>query len=152
VQPGAAGRIFGLMSITAIPRRLTLDFSDLFSKGFNFSSISGEFVLADGIANTSNLVMAGDAARIEVKGPIDIVDKRYNQSVKVTPNVSSTLPVAGAVAGGPVGLGVGAAILLVDKIADNLFGKEIVNLVSYNYKLTGPWAEPELSTLRAGTP
>jgi uncharacterized protein (TIGR02099 family) len=150
VQPGAAGRIFGLMSITAIPRRLTLDFSDLFSKGFNFSSISGEFVLADGIANTSNLAMAGEAARIEVKGPIDLVEKRYNQSVKVTPNVSSTLPVAGAVAGGPVGLGVGAAILLVDKIADNLFGKEIVNLVSYNYKLTGPWAEPELSTLRAG--
>ncbi len=151
VEPGAAGRIFGLMSITAIPRRLTLDFSDLFSKGFNFNSITGTFNLADGIADTSNLVMAGEAARIEVKGPIDLVEKSYNQSVKVTPNVSSTLPVAGAVAGGPVGLGVGAAILLVDKIADNLFGKEIVNLVSYSYKLSGPWTEPELTTLQAVT-
>ena len=151
VEPGAAGRIFGLMSITAIPRRLTLDFSDLFSKGFSFNSISGDFELANGIATTSNLSMAGEAAKIDVTGPIDMVDKNYDQVVKVTPNVSSTLPLAGAVAGGPVGLGVGTAILLVDKIADNLFGTEIVNLVSYSYKLTGPWDEPELTTIRAVT-
>jgi len=151
VEPGAAGRIFGLMSITAIPRRLTLDFSELFSKGFNFTSITGEFDLAAGIANTENLTMNGDAAKIEVRGPIDLVEKQYDQTLTVTPKVSSTLPLAGVVAGGPVGLGVGTAILLVEKIADNLFGKEIVNLVSYNYSLSGPWAEPELKTIQAVT-
>jgi uncharacterized protein (TIGR02099 family) len=151
VEPGAAGRIFGLMSIAAIPRRLTLDFSDLFSKGFNFSSITGQFDFAAGIANTDNLIMNGDAAKIEVRGPVNLLKREYDQTVTVTPNVSSTLPVAGVVAGGPIGLGVGAAILLVDKIADDLFGKEIVNLVSYNYSLTGPWAEPELKTIQSVT-
>jgi uncharacterized protein YhdP len=147
VEPGAAGRIFGLLSIAAIPRRLALDFSDLFGKGFDFSAITGQFSFADGVARTDDLVMRGDSALIEVAGPIHLVDKTYDQIVKVTPEVSSTLPIAGAVAGGPVGLGVGTAILLVDKIAGTLFDREIVNLISYQYALTGPWDSPRLNVM-----
>jgi len=148
LEPGAAGRIFGLLSIAALPRRLSLDFSDLFGKGFNFDSISGSFDFANGIASTDNMTMKGESAIIEMKGPIDITNKSYNQQVKVTPNVSSTLPLAGAMAGGPVGLGVGAAILLFDKLADNLFDKNIVNLISYKYDLTGPWHDPQLTVVK----
>jgi uncharacterized protein YhdP len=139
------------MSIATIPRRLALDFSDLFSKGFHFQSIAGDFKLDKGIATTDNLSMLGDSATIDVSGPVNMIDKTYNQTVVVTPNVSSTLPVAGAVAGGPVGLGVGAALLLADKLADSLFGKEIVNVISYRYALTGPWDEPELTAQRTVT-
>lgn len=148
IEPGAAGRIFGLLSVAAIPRRLSLDFSDLFGKGFNFDSISGDFKLANGLAITDNMVMKAESALIEMKGPIDVVNKSYNQQVKVTPNVSSTLPLAGAMAGGPIGLGVGTAILLFDKLADNLFDKNIVNLISYKYDLTGPWNDPQLSVVK----
>jgi uncharacterized protein (TIGR02099 family) len=144
VGPGAAGRIFGLLSIAAIPRRLALDFSDLFGKGLDFSSINGRFTLGNGIARTDGLTMLGDSATIKVMGPIDLINKTYNQTVKITPNVSSTLPLAGAVAGGPVGLGVGTAILLFDKLAGNIFDRDIVNLISYNYQLTGPWDNPNL--------
>ncbi len=148
IEPGAAGRIFGLLSVAAIPRRLSLDFSDLFGKGFNFDSISGDFKLANGLATTDNMVMKAESALIEMTGPIDVANKSYNQQVKVTPNVSSTLPLAGAMAGGPVGLGVGAAILLFDKLADNLFDKNIVNLISYKYDLTGPWNDPQLTVVK----
>lgn len=151
VEPGAAGRIFGLLSITAIPRRLALDFSDLFGKGFDFSTISGKFEFANGIARTRNLVMQGDSALIEVAGPIDLVNKSYDQIVTVTPKVSSTLPLAGAVAGGPVGLGVGTAILLFDKLAGDIFDREIVNLISYRYQLTGPWENPGLNVVTSST-
>jgi len=147
VEPGAAGRIFGLLSIAAIPRRLALDFSDLFGKGFDFSAITGHFTFAGGIARTDDLIMRGDSALIEVAGPVYLVEKTYDQVVKVTPEVSSTLPIAGAVAGGPVGLGVGTAILLVDKIAGTLFDREIVNLISYQYALTGPWDSPKLNVV-----
>jgi len=92
--------------------------------------------------------MKAESALIEMTGPIDIVNKSYNQHVKVTPNVSSTLPLAGAMAGGPIGLGVGAAILLFDKLADNLFDKNIVNLISYKYDLTGPWNDPQLNVVK----
>jgi len=151
VEPGAAGRIFGLMSIAALPRRLSLDFSDLFSSGFTFDSIKSEFELANGIAQTKNLTLNGAAAKIEMFGPVDIVKQRYNQQVKVTPNVSSTLPLAGAVAGGPVGLGVGTALLVFDKISGKLFGKNIVNLISYKYHLTGPWQDPQLTVIKPET-
>lgn len=143
VEPGAAGRILGLMSIVALPRRLALDFSDLFSSGFNFDSISASFALNGGLAKTDDFILKGPSAEIEIVGMADMVEQSYDQQVTITPNVSSTLPLAGAVAGGPVGLGVGTAILLVDKLSGSLFGKNIINLISYRYTLTGPWDEPE---------
>jgi len=136
-----------LLSIAAIPRRLALDFSDLFGKGFDFSGINGQFQFSNGIARTDNLTMQGDSALIEVSGPTDMVAKTYDQIVKITPKVSSALPLAGAVAGGPVGLGVGTAILLFDKIAGQVFDREIVDLISYSYKLTGPWNNPRLNVV-----
>ncbi|MFW5427137.1 MAG: YhdP family protein, partial [Methylophagaceae bacterium] len=145
VEPGAAGRIFGLMSIAALPRRLSLDFSDLFGKGFTFDSITGDFKFKNGLALTDNFMLKSASAEIEIAGNVDLVNKQYAQQVKIIPNVSSTLPVAGAVAGGPIGLGVGTAILLVDKLTDKLFDKNIVNIISYKYDLTGPWDDPLLT-------
>jgi uncharacterized protein (TIGR02099 family) len=152
IEPGAAGRVFGLLSVAAIPRRLALDFNELFGKGLNFSSIKGSFDIANGIATTPDLTLKSESANIMVTGPIDLVNKQYNQTVNIRPNISSTLPLAGAVAGGPIGLGVGTAILLADKLAGKLFGKQIVNLISYNYKLTGPWQEPDLKVIRPSLP
>ena len=146
IEPGASGRVFGLMSIAAVPRRLALDFNELFGKGLNYKSIRGVFSVAKGIATTNRFKLKSEAAEIEINGPIDIVNQRYDQTVKITPNVSSTLPLAGAVAGGPIGLGVGTAILLADKLAGNLFDKDILNVVSYNYTLSGPWLNPDLQT------
>lgn len=151
VEPGAAGRIFGLMSIAALPRRLALDFSDLFSNGFYFGSIKGTFKFSNGQAVTNDFVLKGSSATIEMAGPVDLINQKYNQTVTITPNVSSTLPLAGAVAGGPIGLGVGTAILLVDKLAGALFDRNIVNLISYNYYLTGPWDSPDLTITKPST-
>lgn len=149
VDAGAAGRFFGLLSFAAIPRRLALDFSDLFRGGFDFSSIQGEFDFAQGIARTDNLTLRGDSALIEISGPINLVQQTYDQTVKMTPSVSSTLPLAGAVAGGPVGLGVGTALFLADQLAGKLFNREIINLISYRYSLTGQWNAPEMTSIRA---
>lgn len=145
VEPGAAGRVFGLLSFTALPRRLSLDFSDLFGKGFSFDAIKGRFNIADGNAVTDNSRMRGPTADIEVTGRVGLVAKDYDQQITVTPNLSSSLPLAGAAAGGAVGLGVGAAVLLADKAVNKLFGGNIINLISYQYKLTGTWDKPEFS-------
>ncbi|OUR87117.1 TIGR02099 family protein, partial [Methylophaga sp. 42_8_T64] len=145
VEPGAAGRIFGLLSVATIPRRLALDFTDLFGKGFSFDSINGSFGLSNGTAYTDDLSMKGSSATIDVVGPVNLIEKTYDQTIKITPNVASTLPVAGAAVGGPIGLGVGTAILIFDKLVGELFDKQIVNLISYSYNLTGPWDEPQLN-------
>ncbi|NNG13685.1 MAG: hypothetical protein HKM22_00830, partial [Gammaproteobacteria bacterium] len=58
VSPGA-GRVFGLLSLQTLPRRLTLDFSDVFKKGFSFDRIKGSFLLERGDAYTTNLYLEG---------------------------------------------------------------------------------------------
>jgi len=152
VDSGAGGRVLGLMSITALPRRLSLDFSDLFAKGLSFDSINGSFDITDGIAETNDFLLKGPAAKVDISGKVDLGEQQYDQVVKITPNVSSTLPWAGAIAGGPVGFGVGAAIVLADKLSDSLLGKNIVNIISYKYSLSGPWENPEFKVLESTSP
>jgi uncharacterized protein (TIGR02099 family) len=137
VKPGA-GRVFGLVSLHTVPRRLSLDFSDLFRKGYAFDRIEGNFVLSDGDAYTSDLFIEGPAARIDISGRIGLADEDYDELITVVPHVSSSLPIAGAIAGGPV---VGAAILL----AEHLLGDELEKRTKFahkQYTVTGPWADP----------
>jgi uncharacterized protein (TIGR02099 family) len=134
VEPGA-GRIFGLLSLQALPRRLSLDFSDFFRKGFSFDRIEGNFAVKDGSAATRDLTMTGPAAKIAVNGKIDLAARTYDQTVVVTPSVASGLPVAGAVAGGPA---VGAVILLMEK----MFKPNIERMTRVTYRVTGSWSDP----------
>lgn len=139
IDPGA-GRIFGLISLQALPRRLSLDFSDIFQKGFSFDRIEGDFALAGGNATTKNLIMDGPAARIEAQGRIGLDTRDYDQVVTVNPNVTSSLPVAGAVVGG---VGVGAAILFAQKLLE----PEIDKATRIKYSVTGPWDNPVITRI-----
>ncbi|HEX2138606.1 MAG TPA: YhdP family protein, partial [Woeseiaceae bacterium] len=67
IEPGA-GRVFGLMSVVALPRRLSLDFSDVFDRGFGFDEITGNFRLEDGQAYTCDLSLKGPAADVGIVG------------------------------------------------------------------------------------
>ena len=40
IEPGI-GKLLGVLSLQALPRRITLDFRDVFSEGFAFDSIDG---------------------------------------------------------------------------------------------------------------
>jgi uncharacterized protein (TIGR02099 family) len=143
VEPGAAGRIFGLLSIQALPRRLTLDFRDLFARGLRYDRIEGSFVVADGNAHTRDLVVEGGAARIEVTGRVGLDAQDYDQVVTVTPRVSTTLPVAGAIAGGPAGAVAGL-------LAQGLLREQIDRAAASRYTVKGSWADPQVG--REGAP
>jgi uncharacterized protein (TIGR02099 family) len=137
VKPGA-GRVFGLVSLHTLPRRLLLDFDDLYKKGYAFDRIEGHFVLNDGDAYTSDLVIEGPAARIDISGRIGLEDEDYDELVTVVPHVSSSLPIAGAIAGGPI---VGAALLLADHLLGDRLEKH-TKFAHKQYTVTGPWSDP----------
>lgn len=141
VDPGA-GRILGLLSFQALPRRLTLDFSDLFQKGFTFDRLAGSFTIEKGNAFTDNLHMDGPAARIEARGRVGLAAEDYDQRVTVIPSVSAGLPVAGALAGG---VGAGAALYLVEK----LLKPGIDKITKVDYLVTGPWTDPKVTRITA---
>ncbi len=131
------GRIFGLLSLQALPRRLSLDFSDLVQRGFAFDRIEGTFTIANGDAYTNDLYMEGPAARVDVAGRIGLAAEDYDQTALVTPRVSSSIPVVGGLAGGPaVGLGLW--------VAERIFGKKIDEMSRVRYNITGPWRDPQV--------
>jgi uncharacterized protein (TIGR02099 family) len=142
-----AGRLFGLLSLQTLPRRLALDFGDLFGKGFSFDSIDGSFRISDGNAQTEDLVMVGPAARIEVRGRTGLARRDYDQRVVVIPSLSSNLPVASALFG-PVGIGIGAALYVGQQMFKGIPGA-IDSVLSQHYTVTGPWTEPVITKQEA---
>jgi uncharacterized protein (TIGR02099 family) len=141
LQPGA-GRVLGLFSVAALPRRLALDFSDLTEKGLAFDTIRGDFELRDGNAYTSNLVLRGPAAEIGIAGRTGFRTRDYDQTAVVTGNLGVSLPVAGALAGGPA---IGAALLLFSQV----FKEPLKGITRGYYRITGPWDEPVVERVEA---
>lgn len=134
LAPGV-GRLFGLISVGELPRRLSLDFGDVFGKGLGFDSITGDFTLADGNAITRNLKIRGPAAEISIDGRTGLRAKDYDQQVTVVPHLGSSLPVVGAVVGGPVGAAAGLAV-------QGLLGKGLNHAALRRYHVTGSWDKP----------
>ncbi len=135
VEPGA-GRLFGLFSLQALPRRLTLDFRDLFGKGFRFDRIKGEIRLGDGNATTHDLLLEGPTARIAVSGRTGYVARDYDQHILVIPGDGSNLFVAGALAWGPQA---GALIWMAEKLL------RLDKVAQYVYHVTGSWEKPVIT-------
>ena len=142
VDPGA-GRVLGLMSLTALPRRLTLDFSDLTGKGFAFDTIKGDFELKDGNAYTTDLVLKGPAAEIGIVGRTGIKARDYDQTAQVTGHLGGPLAAAGALAAGPA---VGAALLLFSSV----FKEPLGGVARGYYRITGSWEKPSVERIGAG--
>ncbi|MGD8274806.1 MAG: YhdP family protein, partial [Thiohalocapsa sp.] len=136
VEPGV-GRMLGVLNLGALERRLSLDFSDVLDTGFTFDSINGRLTIGSGIARISQLDILSSTADIRVRGSTNLVDQTFDQNVRVTPKIGTGVAIAGAVAGGPL---VGAAVLLADKVS----GNAVSGLASYEYRVTGPWAEPDI--------
>jgi uncharacterized protein (TIGR02099 family) len=141
VEPGA-GRVFGLMSLAHLGRRLQLDFDDLTGEGLSFDTLKGTFRLADGIAHTDNLTLRGSAAEIGLAGQTNLRDRSYDQTAVVTGQLGASLGVAGALAGGPA---VGAALLLFSQI----FKERLKGVTRGYYRITGSWDDPQIRRIDA---
>ena len=139
VDPGI-GRLIGLLSITELSRRLTLDFSDLFLEGFTFNTATGTMNIKNGQATMDDVVIDGPAAKVEIKGRSGLATRDYDQEITVTPTVSAGLPIAGAIVGGPV---TGAVLLL----AQRLVGSSMDKLIQSKYTLTGSWDAPQVTPI-----
>ena len=140
LKPGA-GRVVGLASVAALPRRLALDFSDLTDKGLAFDTIRGDFDLREGSAFTDDVLVKGPAAEIGLIGRVGLKNKDYDQTAVVTGNVSSSLPLA-AFAAGPV---IGGAVLIFTQV----FKQPLKGLARGYYRITGNWDNPIVERIKS---
>lgn len=71
IEPGGA-RLLGILSLQSLPRRITLDFRDIFSEGFAFDNVAGQVNLSRGIMDTQNFRIVGPAAQILMRGSVSL--------------------------------------------------------------------------------
>ena len=134
VDPGM-GRLFGLLNLREIPRRLVLDFRDIFSQGMRFNSIEGSFQLNVGDAYTDDVILKSPAADILITGRTGLIMRDYDQTLEVTPRMGGALPVVGAIAAGPAGAAAGLVVQGLLRIDQS---NQIL------YRVSGPWDRPEI--------
>lgn len=142
MNPGV-GRLFSIVSLQALPRRISLDFRDIFSDGFAFDTISGSMRVDHGIMYSDDFKISGPSARILMTGETDIARETQNLRVKVTPLLGEGVSVAGALLGGPV---VGLTTFLVQKVLKD----PIDRMASYEYAIGGTWSDPKVSKIQRG--
>ncbi len=134
VEPGAA-RLLGLLSLQSLPRRISLDFRDIFTDGFAFDAIQGDVRFSQGVARTTDMALRGPAARIGMRGSVDLIKENQDLRLHIQPRLEDTVAVAGALLGGPV---VGLGTFLANKLLKNPIGEA----VTFEYDVTGSWVEP----------
>jgi uncharacterized protein (TIGR02099 family) len=136
-EPGA-GRLMGILSMQSW---LQLDFRDLYTKGFAFESLSTRATVENGVLRTSEFHVKGASARVNMTGEVDLVKETQDLRATVEPSLTDSLAVAVAVIN-PV-WGLGALIL------QNLLSNPIGQALTFEYHVTGSWAEPKVERLKA---
>jgi len=136
IDPGA-GKLLSILSLQALPKRITLDFEDVFSKGFEFDKFSGSANIKQGVIITDNLKLEGSAAKVSMAGQINLNDESQNLRVRIVPAVGDSVALVSALAITPV---LGASVYLAGKILNDPLGQ----LVAFEYDVTGSWLDPKV--------
>lgn len=135
VDPGAA-KLLGVMSLQSLPRRLVLDFRDLFSEGFAFDGIASTATITRGVMKTDSFKMRGVNAVVLMDGTVDLEAETQNMNVVVIPelNVGAASVVYGLAVNPVIGLGTFLAQLFLRNPLSQALTQE--------YQVTGPWKDP----------
>ena len=138
-DPGI-GRLLGVLSLQSLPRRLALDFRDVFSDGFAFDFFRGDVAIVQGLARTNNLQMKGVAAAVVMEGQADIARETQNIKVVVVPEINA-----------------GSASLLASYInpiwglssflAQWIVRKPLMDSLTQEFLIDGTWLEPRVTKM-----
>ena len=144
LEPGI-GKLLGILSLQSLPRRISLDFRDVFSEGFAFDEIVGAVKIGRGIAGIDKFRIQGPAARVLMSGEVDLAQETQKLRVRISPHVSDTFSIAGALVGGPIA---GVAAFLAQKVLKD----PLDEMASFEYGVTGTWSEPTVKRLGSTAP
>ncbi|WP_243632225.1 YhdP family protein [Parazoarcus communis] len=140
LDPGV-GRLLGVLSLQALPRRISLDFRDVFSEGFAFDRISGSIEVTAGVMRTEALEIRGPAARVLMRGQADIAAETQDLRVTVQPTLSESVAIGAA-----AGL-INPVAGVVTYLAQKALSDPIEKLFAFEYAVTGRWSDPVVEKL-----
>ncbi|MFY9316918.1 MAG: YhdP family protein [Burkholderiales bacterium] len=142
IEPGI-GKLVSLMSLQMLPRRISMDFRDVFSKGFQFDKITSNLAIERGVMAVKDFHMNGPAADVMMNGQVDLSLETQNLNVKVIPQLGDTAStVVGLV--NPIA---GVATLIAGRLMKNPLGK----IFAFDYSISGTWSDPKVDKLQPTT-
>jgi len=136
-EPGIA-KLLGVLSLQALPRRLTLDFRDVFSDGFSFDFVRGDVTINQGLAFTNNLQMKGVNAAVLMEGKADIARETQDLTVVVVPEINAgTASLIATVINPAIGLG--------SFLAQYFLRRPLTEAATQEFHIDGTWANPKIT-------
>ncbi len=139
-DPGLA-KLLGVLSLQALPRRLTLDFRDIFSQGFAFDSVRGDARIEQGVISSDNLQMKGVNAAVMLAGSANLEHETQDISAVVIPELN---------AGGASLMAsfVHPAVGLGSFVAQYLIGKPLQAAATQQFHISGSWYDPKVEKVQ----
>ncbi|WP_048438310.1 YhdP family protein [Caenimonas sp. SL110] len=136
-DPGLA-KLLGVLSLQSLPRRLALDFRDVFSEGFAFDFVRGDVTVEDGIAATNNLQMKGVNAAVLMDGRADIARETQDIKVVVVPEINAgTASLVATVINPALGLG--------SFLAQMFLRQPLIRAATQEFHIDGTWSDPRIT-------
>lgn len=141
IEPGV-GRLLGMFSLSALPKRFLFNFSDTFTEGYEFNRFKSSANFSEGNLYTNNTQLTGHAADINFRGRIGLSNKDYDQLMSVIPRISSGVS-------GWIAVAQGAVIGLTAYVAQKLLGVD--EAAKNQYHITGSWNDPVIKKIDNST-
>ncbi|RRJ83711.1 YhdP family protein [Aestuariirhabdus litorea] len=140
-QAGAL-RVFGVLNVNTITRRLQLDFSDLFSSGVAFDKTRIDLGFDGGLISTrSPARVEGPGSNFRLNGSVDLNQDLVDAELVVTLPLTANLPLLGLLLANPV---VGGGLFVFDK----LLGDQVQQFASVKYSIEGNANNPSVKVER----
>jgi uncharacterized protein YhdP len=143
-EPGIA-KLLGVLSLQSLPRRLTLDFRDVFTDGFSFDFVRGDVAIAQGIARTNNLQMKGVNAAVLMEGEADIA--KETQLIKVV-----VIPEINAGSASLIASTINPLVGLTTFLAQVILRGPLINANTQEFLVDGTWLDPRVTKVERKTP
>ncbi len=144
LDPGAAGKLLGLISLQGLTRRITFDFRDVFSEGFAFDSIASKVTVQSGQMTTDRLQIDGPGARVVMRGEVDLKRETQRLNVNVQPELGGTAALGIALVNPIAGVATWVAHKVLQNPLNHMFG--------FDYLITGKWDDPKVEKLSGNEP
>jgi uncharacterized protein YhdP len=142
IEPGL-GKLVSLMNLQALPRRVTLDFRDVFSKGFGFERIASSGQVDAGVMAVKDFRMRGSSAQVEMSGEVDLAQETQNMRVRVIPSLGDSASTVIAL--------VNPLLAIPAAIAQKILKDPLGHIFAFDYSVTGGWSDPRVAKLGVET-
>lgn len=139
-EPGVA-KLLGVLSLQALPRRLALDFRDVFSSGFAFDYVRGDAQVRRGVASTENLQMKGVNAAVLMDGRVDLAHETQALRVLVVPEIDAGTAALAATLINPA-IGIGAFL------AQLVLKGPLAQATTREFRISGSWDNPDIQPVQ----